>query len=195
MWVSDKRCYVGVMQVCGRGVLTVVCETDRIRHVGSTIQEAAKQQAEDTLNAFGRTLPVNPYEIARKLGILVDERPLPSGTSGMILQRPQEDPLLWVACNESPQRQRFTAAHELGHYLERTVVHPMPDDNFGFVDSRDTNHDLHEAFADEYASNLLMPETEFRDAWKATGNLIALSGTFGVSMRAVTFRAKRLGLV
>lgn len=86
----------------------------------------------------------------------------------------------------------FTCAHELGHYVERKASH---DSDFSFVERRSAKYDLHEFYADEFAENLLLPETEFRAKWKACKSDILMSSHFGVSTAAIKKRRDRLGIV
>src|SRR3954469_4734973 len=66
-------------------------------------------------------LPVDPFAIARKLGIQVFiDYGLPGEVSGMLRKRSgYQDPEILLNANDSRNRQRFTCAHELGHYNQR----------------------------------------------------------------------------
>jgi Zn-dependent peptidase ImmA (M78 family) len=82
-------------------------------------------------------------------------------------------------------RQRFDVAHELGHL----IMHSDADPGGRFVEEQ----------AHRFASELLMPAAEIRDALPATmgGNvwvsLARLKEHWGVSMQALLYRARRLG--
>ncbi len=79
-------------------------------------------------------------------------------------------------------RMRFTLAHELGHL----VMHRFPNEKM-------------EEEANEFASSLLLPEADMREAF--TGRrvtlplLAALKPEWKVAMQALLYRAGKLGLV
>ena len=128
-------------------------------------------------------------DICDALGIAVWEANLPTGLSGMIVKEEGRDAEIFVAERDPQARQRFTIAHELGHFIERTAV--AQDAEFSFRDDRSTKYTLHEFFADEFAGALLMPNPGFeRDA--ATMGNIALATKYGVSPAAVEKRRQRL---
>lgn len=86
-------------------------------------------------------------------------------------------------------RDRFTIAHELGHY---------------FLHSRAGKHEIRiaregsnlvEWEANWFAAGFLMPEEAFRAQWKKVqGDHAALAAFFDVSPQTVRVRAKGLGL-
>lgn len=112
--------------------------------------------------------------------------------SGMIIKREGENPRVYINSQDSENRQRFTLAHEIGHFVERTTE--AQDKEFSFTDRRGGKYDLHEFYADQFAGALLMPEDEVeeiapdfsdRDAFK-------VSLTFDVSYSAAEKRLERL---
>lgn len=161
------------------------------------VKEVAADEAKAVLQShWNGSFPVDVDSIARSLGIRVSRASLPEGTSGMILKRPGLDAQIMVERSDAPLRQRFTTAHELGHFVERTVVQSTPDDDFGFVDRRNAKtSDLHEFFANEFAANLLMPRDEVQRCSNAQMSVIAMAARFGVSVIAMKFRLDRLGLL
>lgn len=100
--------------------------------------------------------------------------------------------LLYNENISSPRRVRFTQAHELGHYL----LHRTTQQSFecSQADMVHWGPDLKvmEAEADEFASNLLMPWKQFREATPAVDvDFDALSDAstkFGVSLTATALR-------
>lgn len=91
----------------------------------------------------------------------------------------------------SKNRQRFTIAHELGHF----VYHK--DDEQEFVDTtffRGLTADNLEHTANRFASDLLMPEDEVRKMIDKENvrNVAELAGLFGVSSSAMLYRVKEL---
>lgn len=115
------------------------------------------------------------------------------GCEGALL--PSESGTRWgiyVDRRASPQRRRFTAAHELGHYLVHRRRHP---DGFrcdeAAVDARDGREIEREA--DRFASALLMPLDDFRlrIPRKSAADFDLLGDCaerYGVSLIAATLR-------
>lgn len=63
--------------------------------------------------------PVDPFKIARNLGINVEIVPLDPETAGFILKEAFEaNPTIYLNARDGVQRQRFTLAHELGHFMK-----------------------------------------------------------------------------
>src|SRR5690242_8059995 len=79
-------------------------------------------------------LPVDPFAIAQALGIKAFSAPLDQGVSGMLVKRAGEDAEIYVHAADSPNRQRFTCAHELGHYVRRVAAE---DTEWEYVEHRD----------------------------------------------------------
>ncbi|MDO4888127.1 MAG: ImmA/IrrE family metallo-endopeptidase [Actinomycetaceae bacterium] len=88
---------------------------------------------------------------------VIHTKRLPDDTSGMIIKKGKDQPaFIYINATESRHRQRFTLAHEIGHFMERKLV--AKDPSYSFRDKRGTNdYDLHEFFADQFAGALLMP--------------------------------------
>lgn len=151
--------------------------------------------------------PVNVAAIFSDLGVAYNERKILTGESG------------WIECNdgdfrvvvnsqESEQRRRFTAAHELGHYLlHRDLLYVAGKANrhtdrlFGAAkqNNRETpfNH-AHEVQANKIAAQVVMPASRIKEAWKAmTGaahfKTEQIAKQFGVSNAAMRIRLKTLG--
>ena len=141
-------------------------------------------------------VPVDPFAIARRLGLKVYTAQLEPGVSGMLIKRGgYDDPEIYLNEADSRNRQRFTCAHELGHYAKRSGV----DDGgaWQYVDRRDslTSRGIHgeEIYANQFAANLLMPADLVRTAFLRSSP-VALAFEFGVSADAMSFRLENLGL-
>jgi len=67
------------------------------------------------------TFYIDPVEEANKYDIKVyadvENAHLNDGESGMIERDSDGNVTIWVADNDSLERQRFTVAHELGHFI------------------------------------------------------------------------------
>jgi Zn-dependent peptidase ImmA (M78 family) len=147
-------------------------------------------------------LPVNPFVIAQRLGIKAFTASLDEGVSGILVKRTGQDAEIYVHASDSPNRQRFTCAHELGHYVKRSAA---GDDAWEYVEHRNlltsqgTNAD--EIYANQFAASLLMPENAVRklhDKLKRERGSApppaALAYEFGVSADAMQYRLVNLGL-
>lgn len=133
----------------------------------------------------------DPYELCARYGITVRVGNLPKEVSGMILKEQGRDAEILLSQDDSEGRRRFTCAHELGHYIERTVV--AGDKDFSFRDLRSPgNYDLHEFFADEFAGELLMPARTFGQELAAGVPISSLALKYGVSISAAEKRSERL---
>ncbi|QCW22218.1 metalloprotease [Gordonia phage WelcomeAyanna] len=155
------------------------------------VVEVARKAAEEVAADYwhpGR-FPVDVESIARGMGLRVEYTYLRAGVSGMVRARPDETPTIYVDRDENPARQRFTIAHELGHFVERSNQGKI---DFAFIDERGTKYDLHEFYADEFAGNLLMPASEIRRLQSRQESNVQMAAHFGVSVPALVKRIERL---
>lgn len=112
---------------------------------------------------LGDTFPVDPVQIARRLGVDVHRAVLSQEISGALVKKLGQDPTILLNASDHTNRQRFTCAHELGHFVTRE----LEPDVYEYVDLRDTMYsasgrDPDEVFANRFAAHLLMPEDEVR---------------------------------
>ena len=140
-------------------------------------------------------LPVDPFVIAQKLGIKAYAAGLDEGISGMLVKRAGEDPEIYVHASDSPNRRRFTCAHELGHYYKRSAT---GDAEWEYVEHRDLltsqGSNPEEIYANRFAASLLMPREEVERLRKEGYGAAALAYEFGVSEDAMHYRLDNLGL-
>lgn len=161
----------------------------------------ARQEAERLLgiwwdHAGVDVLPVDPVPVANELGIQVRQADLEKDVSGAIFRDSGDDPYILLNGNDHPNRKRFTCAHEIGHWVERTLSDPTA--AIEFVDFRNTlsatGTDAREVFANRFAAELLMPERLIRK-WLDNGErVLELARRFGVSPEAMGHRLNSLGL-
>lgn len=157
--------------------------------------ERDAEQLLSTAWAHGHSvpIPVDPIEIARRLGIKVFTAGLEPGVSGMLIKRVGSDPEIYVNAQDSYNRQRFTCAHEIGHFMQRTAA---GQDSWSFVDRRSPitsmGVDPSEVYANQFAAALLMPAAIVRSIVPASP--VQLAQQFQVSADAMAFRLKNLGL-
>lgn len=141
------------------------------------------------------TSPLDISEVINKIGIKVFSDDLGLDISGFIEKRNSQ----WViGINKYQiyQRQRFTLAHELGHY----VLHQSQIESGRITDQNlfrdDTNNPI-EKEANNFAGDLLMPAEEFRTQiiQKQVRDFSVLAETFGVTIAAARYRAYQLGFI
>jgi Zn-dependent peptidase ImmA (M78 family) len=138
---------------------------------------SALQKAEKFLKDQGiSSLPIDPQEIAERLGIVVEpKRNSASGVSSMLVRHGNNFGILYATHIASEGFQRFSVAHELGHYL----LEGHPEHIFrgggdthasraGFV-----SKDPFEQEADYFATGLLMPDPMFTTALGRGGDGLA----------------------
>lgn len=156
------------------------------------VKESAAQAAKSTLEqVWDGEFPIDPRKLAEAHGIKVEFVSLLEDISGAIVANDRDDVRILVSETEDFARQRFTIAHELGHYIERRIAN---DDEYSFVERRGGAYSLHELFADTYAANLLMPESKFRRIHDITNDISVIANYFAVSPSAARMRANKLGL-
>ena len=167
------------------------------------LQREAKAAADGLLDRVWDEdrYPVDPFEIALRSGVGAEILDIPEDVSGILRKRPNEQPIIYVDADDNWRRQRFTCAHELGHFVRRQEAVGRGEDvndDFGYVDRRSDlssrGTDPSEMFANAFAANLLMPSS-------AVSSLSALGMTtqdlaqfFDVSLISMEYRLKSLGL-
>ena len=99
-----------------------------------------------------------------------------------------------INSNHHQNRQRFTMAHEYIHYqMHRDVI--QKNEHTDTILYRDQTTRLNiDIMANRFASELLMPITEFREVMLSNkGNILKMAEIFGVSTLAIRYRAENLG--
>lgn len=152
----------------------------------------APQEA-DIVREYLADYPVKVGELAQKLGIEVFRSPLPPKISGMIGPRADGSGYeIRVNKYEVPERQRFTLAHEIAHFL----LHKS-DIRAGVVDSvmyRSALTSRKEAEANRLAADIVMPMSAVRKELSSLGGIASeevakeLALRFKVSLPAMRVR-------
>ncbi len=140
--------------------------------------------------------PVDVFGAIADLGVSLLFRPL-DGLLGACLRLPDVGAGILVTTRRGLHMQRFTAAHELGHFvlehdgsLDREICFP----------GQTANRDLKEIAADAFAAEFLMPKWLFkyhakRHRW-TTQQLVDPLNVYQLSLRmAVSYEATCLGLL
>lgn len=152
-----------------------------------------------------RSAPVDVVEIAKTLGVEVQETPAEDDLSGFLYRdRKRNSAIIGVNADHHPNRRNFTAAHELGHYLLHDFHDVHVDREFKVwlrdgASSKGT--DLEEKEANLFAAELLMPVHFLKRDVEEIGTidlmdeevLQELGAKYGVSTQAMTFRLAYLG--
>lgn len=162
------------------------------------ILETIESRAEQVLKKTGtKVLPIPVEQIAGRYQIRISRAPH-EAFSGLLIRK-DGHALIGVNSKEAPVRQRFTVAHELGHFF----LHPEKD---AFVDYRDNKKGAmrtpREKQANMFAAALLMPRTLLAKDCRALmregfgdDDVVALARRYEVSDEAMRFRLINLHLI
>lgn len=152
--------------------------------------------AKDVLDThWDGTLPIRPRALAHEMGVKVFGVPALE-VSGMI-ELINEQPVITFNASDAPARQRFTIAHEIGHYA---LGHLGP----GKTKFRDpashfssSTQQVEEREANRFAANLLMPAAALKYAVERRNmySIDELAALFDVSQVAMKYRLENLGLI
>jgi len=165
-----------------------------------------QQTIDAIVDKYKSTFPVPVGQIAEELSIsVISTLDLPSGMSGSI-SKEDDGYIIYVNGSQSLRRQRFTIAHELGHFIKHRDELDSTDEILNPTKKvllrRNTSSSSipndgikqREVEADQFAGELLMPEITFKDVWVKAQNLKDVADYFGVSQMAANVRAALLGL-
>lgn len=160
-----------------------------------------KTQIEEYVENFHKrneikSIPVQVEKLVEDLGLML--RRAPSEDFSGLLLRKNGTAVIGINSDESYVRQRFSIAHELGHYF----LHESKD---VFVDYRDNKTNIvrtpKEKEANTFAAALLMPRSKIiNDAKKVFKNnsvceedIEKLAKKYEVSKDAMTYRLLNIG--
>lgn len=144
-------------------------------------------------------LPIDPFEIAVRKQILCQEHSaLGSGISGCMMKVGDNFAIIYSTRFPNEGFQRFTVAHELGHYfMDGHVSHlfangqTLHQSQSGFLSS-----DAYEREADAFAAGMLMPKAVFLRAMDGVGTGISsietLASLCRTSLTATAIRFAKL---
>lgn len=169
----------------------------------NSIEESALTLLKQSDKAF---LPVPVEDIAIHNGIQVVRSAASWSESGFLL-RSDGVAIIGINGRNSSKRQRFTIAHELGHWLLHEG-RPLIVDQSVMINKRDgvssQATDREEIEANQFAAGLLMPERWIHDvvskqmelgAASREGLISTLAATFEVSVEAMSWRLINLGIL
>lgn len=160
--------------------------------------DAVAEKAQEVLRKYQVTSPlVNVFDIAEREGLKIEYRVFPNGNSDISGFLMADEKTIYLNVDNSAERQAYTVAHELGHYL---LGHEA--DKYGVLrrvnDYSSDEKTQEEKDADRFAANLLMPERMLRNELKKYPFLKdapqILAAKFGVSVSAMKYRLMNLGI-
>lgn len=171
----------------------------------------ARSQAEQLLESLEfRQVPVDVKKIARKLKLELVHKDLGTEVSALLISGGRSA-AVYVNSEHHVNRQRFSIAHEIGHFVLRHQFEAgehVHVDQGNFISARgpraSTGIDPKEIEANQFAAALLMPSKLLRkEAHSIRGNervlldvhVHDLATKFAVSEQAMTIRLSTLGLL
>jgi Zn-dependent peptidase ImmA (M78 family)/transcriptional regulator with XRE-family HTH domain len=140
------------------------------------------------------SIPVDVEAACRELGVGVFPRPFPESLSALVI-RHDGGAVIGVNSSHAPARQRFSTAHELGHFVlhhqsQHFIEYGVPQSDQGNPPGYNWKH---ERAANDFAAEFLMPgETVRQDA--ASYSVSRLATRYRVSEPAIGFRLVNLRL-
>ncbi len=164
-------------------------------HTTSRLSTAAIQQYAEKIADFhgifpGADQPADLDQLLEKLGGRTRVSKNFDGTEALTV-RDVGDFTVHLPPMTSTRRDRFTIAHELGHYFLHYREPGLTGPEKFWRGSRNPL----ETQANYFAAALLMPSTRFKEAHRRlAGDVWSLADAFDVSPRAVEVRVQSLGL-
>ena len=159
----------------------------------------AAHQAASTVRqtSWAGRYPVDPIKIALELGAEVYQAPLGSDIFGALLQDSETAMRIYINKNQPASRYRVSAAHMLGHYVDRSrrlkVLPRIIDRCSDKTPDSNTADGRCEIWANEFAAELLMPHTEIQRQREKEGISPArLARLFGVPLPVIHHRIHTL---
>ena len=155
-----------------------------------------------TINRFMKSAPVDVFGMSQALGVACQSAYLGDDISGMLERVSEGVYKCTYNASDAITRQRFTVAHELGHYmLHRKLIGDGVDDNKAYRSTDAGKYHntaigpAQETEANKFAAAVLMPTnlvkakmTEHPDVGDN-----GLAHIFNVSMQAMAIRLRGLG--
>lgn len=156
--------------------------------------------AESTAAQLGLVPGGDLNDLVSRIGgqVIVEDTLLtdPEQTGSLYVEEPGRFKIM-VPSHTSPERDRFTIAHELGHYVLHYLLPKQknPDHPDRMMAFRKGSDRL-EWEANWFAAAFLMPSAPFRGVYQENlGSLRAVASFFGVSQAAAEVRARGLNLL
>lgn len=174
------------------------------------IKKIQGKNALQLIEEFGNSheIPINLEDILHNIGISalpMDFYPLETKLNkghilGLVLAN-DKNAVIYYGANDTPHRQRFTIAHELGHICQHLRVDTT---DYPYIDWRIENNDAKQADTDSirekeahiFAGELLIPLDKLKEEYLAIGTYRSkdLAKRFGVSVHVMEARLDYLGI-
>ena len=129
-----------------------------------------EQYAQDIVSSFDLTPPIDLGKICEELDIKVNYEPLGSIEALLIVSAGKKNIIIDNCRRVYPQRERFTIAHEIGHYIMPWHENLQQCDKIVDFNS----YDIVECEANDFASELLVPKSNLLEDIKGKKVTLAL---------------------
>ena len=146
------------------------------------------------------SLPIKLEKILNRYNIGLGYSVFEDTLSGLLYKK-NDKHIILVNSNHPPVRQRFTIAHELGHYFLDHHSNLFIDKGNLYRNDKSSEGNLRwEKDANKFAAELLMPEELMIDLVEEKKleddeDLVELAKELEVSTQALTYRLNNLGLI
>ncbi|MEO0625256.1 MAG: ImmA/IrrE family metallo-endopeptidase [Pseudomonadota bacterium] len=142
-----------------------------------------------------RLAPVDVIRLAEDLGVRVNETFLDGEISGELVRNSNGGFEINVNASHAPTRQRFTVAHELGHFLQhRDLIGDGLDDDRAYRSTQSGRYfntrigPRQETQANQFAASLLMPSHLIERLRNEGLDRREMAARLGVSEHAMAIR-------
>lgn len=148
--------------------------------------------------------PISPIKCAKKLGVDVNSIDMDDNISGLFVIKNGKAFIRYNKNQKNNKRNRFTIAHELGHYVLhkhfQLIIDKDRQEKVMYRDNNSSSGDMHrEREANAFAASLLMPkfilEEEIEKIPKDVNIIPFLANKFKVSEQAMSIRLSNMGLL
>lgn len=160
-------------------------------------KEEIRSRAKEVLRMCGITdAPIDPVLVANRLGIRVIPATFKEDWISGGIHKEGNVTSIYVSNSEHFNRQRFTIAHEIGHFN----MHLDEIGDKGILEAVDMYRSPYssdpdkEVEANEFAASILMPEDLLRKYWVQCRSVEFVADLFNVSRQAMQIRLSSLGL-
>ena len=134
-------------------------------------------------------VPIDVNKIADFYGFRVALLDQPSEKFSGITHKTKK--AIGINKNHHPVRQRFSLAHELGHYF---LDHPTADEELPSEEG-DQERNIYESEANEFAGELLVPREVLKSSLMEHKDIESLKKLFNVSRHVITLQITKHGFL
>lgn len=143
---------------------------------------------------------IDVHKISKSLNVDVQQEIMDEEISGLFVIK-DGNPYIRYNFFEDSKRQKFTIAHELGHYIlhrETPLFVDKKNEKIMYRNSESTTGEIRkEREANAFAASLLMPAPFIKNEWEKMplheDPIKHLANIFNVSEQAMSFRLANLG--